>query len=264
MKKIINFFKNLELNVWLFLIAVVLGVILFYQRASINNLKADRETAKQNQYALKDTIKITKDRLGNAVYEKGLLVSDKKHLAELSQQLKQEIDELNGRIVILTSIGAIIIHDTMYTTNQIYTLPDGSKSLSWQFENIYSEENYRRLAGKTNFYLDTMNMTVKDKGTTITEDLIHMNIITGINKNDKGLYNIFVKTDYPGMKFDKIEGAALDQKMFMKQEESNIVFGPAVFVGYGLNPVNKTLGPQVSVGFALTYNLNKSIKKIFK
>jgi hypothetical protein len=95
----------------------------------------------------------------------------------------------------------------------------------------------------------------------INSNEIGMSFITGI-KDGKDHYEIFIKSDYPGLTVTDIQGSILDKKM-IQSNESAVVFGPSIGYGAVLSP-NGTFGHGFTVGFNATYNLNRHIKKLFK
>jgi hypothetical protein len=88
-----------------------------------------------------------------------------------------------------------------------------------------------------------------------------MSFVTGLKKG-KDNYEIFIKSDYPGFNVTSIDGAIIDKSMIQSNESSWVV-GPNVGYSAIFLP-NGQFGHGISVGFGLTFNMNKKIKKLFR
>ena len=163
----------------------------------------------------------------------------------------------------ISNVKATVITDTVFIENEINTdTKTNLNSLSWEYYKAYNENNSRFIKGQSRFMIDTSDLTIIDKGTIISEDKMNISLTTGLNELDES-FQIFVKTDYPGITFSNIDGAILDKKRFMKQTQPSWIFGPSVYVGLGVDPLNRTAGPQVGIGLSATFNLNKVFNNIF-
>ena len=259
--KIMKFdYKKLKLN-QILIIGFVVVLLLFLRQCSVTDgLKDDLLVAGQNEKALNDSVKATTNKLGEQVFLKNTLIADGKKLKELNAELYKEVKNLKGDVKIITTANTEIKSDPIYLTNTITKYADGIVDIRWKYDSLFSKGNYRKLAGISKIQYDSAN--VLDKGTTITQDEIGISVTTGLVKLD-GSYQIFVKSNYPGMSISDIQGSIIDKNM-IQSDESSWVFGPYFGVGVGVDPVNKTIGPNVSFGLGITYNLNKKIKRLFK
>jgi len=259
--KIMKFdYKKLKLN-QILIIGFVVMLLLFLRQCSVTNgLKDDLLVAGQNEKALNDSVKATTNKLGEQVFLKNTFIADGKKLKELNAELYKEVKNLKGDVKIITTANTEIKSDPIYLTNTITKYADGIVDIRWKYDSLFSKGNYRKLAGISKIQYDSAN--VLDKGTTITQDEIGISVTTGLVKLD-GSYQIFVKSNYPGMSISDIQGSIIDKNM-IQSDESSWVFGPYFGVGVGVDPVNKTVGPNVSFGLGITYNLNKKIKRLFK
>ena len=243
------------------MIGFVVVLLLFLRQCSVTDgLKDDLLVAGQNEKALNDSVKATTNKLGEQVFLKNTFIADGKKLKELNAELYKEVKNLKGDVKIITTANTEIKSDPIYLTNTITKYADGIVDIRWKYDSLFSKGNYRKLAGISKIQYDSAN--VLDKGTTITQDEIGISVTTGLVKLD-GSYQIFVKSNYPGMSISDIQGSIIDKNM-IQSDESSWVFGPYFGVGVGVDPVNKTIGPNVSFGLGITYNLNKKIKRLFK
>jgi hypothetical protein len=252
--------KKIKLNHAL-MIGLVVMILLFLRQCSVtDSLKDELMVSTQNQKALNDSVRITTNKLGEQVFLKNTLIAEGNQLKELNRDLYDEVKNLKGDVMMISTAAASIKSYPVYITNTIKEYPDGMIDISWKYDTIFSKGNSRRLAGISRIQYDSTK--VLDKGTIIKTDEISMSITTGLLKlNDS--YQIFVKSNYPGMTFTDIQGSIIDKRM-IQSDESSWVFGPYVGVGMGVDPLNRTIGPNVSIGVGLTYNLNKKIKRLFK
>lgn len=253
------------------LIGRILFILVFILLSSYllncnRQLKDELAIKTQNERALSDSVRTLKNSLGEEVKTKSVLIADQKRLKDLNRSLFEDVKRLEGKVItIQTSTGKInnVKDKPIVVNNTITKYPDGTNELSWKLDTVFSEGNSRTLAAKTSFQIDSCGIV--DKGTKIIEDGLSVKITTGLVKlNDT--YQVQVTTSYPGMKFTQIDGAILDPDLFKKSEESDIVFGPSISVGYsvGWDQIRSgpSVGPAVNVGFSATFNLNKYAKKI--
>jgi hypothetical protein len=253
-------YKKLKLN-HILMVGFVIMLLLFLRQCSVTDgLKDELMIAGQNEKALHDSVRVTTNKLSQEVFLKNTFIADGKKLKELNAELYKEVKNLKGDVKMITTANAGIKSEPIYLTNTITKYADGVVDIGWEYDTIFSKGNYRRLTGISKIQYDSTN--VLDKGTTITNDEIGISVTTGLVKLD-GSYQIFVKSNYPGMSISDIQGSILDKDM-IQSDESSWVFGPYIGVGLGVDPMNRTVGPNVSIGLGITYNLNKKIKRLFK
>jgi hypothetical protein len=259
-----NFIKNIRLTEILAIGFVVFFLLFLQQCNRSSELKQDLRIAGQNQLALNDSIRTIKNKWGEEISLKNVLVGNQKELRDLNANLAEELKRLKGDVLYVQRMVGKIKSDTVYLTNTITEYPDGTKRLSWEHDTAFNQFNGRSLAGYSQFAIDTITGRIIDKGTVITKDEIRLKLTTGLTELDDS-YQIFVKTDYPGLTFDQLDGAIVDKKKFAgSSNESSWVVGPYFGIGGGFDPMNRTFGPNISVGFGVTYNLNKQVKRLFK
>jgi hypothetical protein len=246
-------------------IGFVVFFLLFLQQCNqTSKLKSDLKIAAQNQLALDDSIRIIRNKWGEEITIKNVLIGNQRELKELNLSLVEELKRLKGDVIFLQRMVSKIKSDTVWVTNTVTEYPDGMKRLSWDYDTTYNENNGRSLGGYSQFQIDLANGRIIDRGTVITKDEIRLKLTTGLTELDDS-YQIFVKSDYPGLTINQLDGAIVDKKKFNSESnESSWVVGPQFGVGLGYSPNTRTIGPNVSVGIGITYNLNKEIKRIFK
>lgn len=243
--------------------AIAVLIFLFSAKSCSNrNLKSELETAKKNLAALQDTIEETQNRLGQVQYEKSVLVTSKKGLEDLNAELAEEVKAQKGKVAYLQSVvarfstpspGPITVVPVPSTdknpcdTTVTYDFP-------WDFSQRFDPNNYRSLRGNTRVTI-SMGQIVSSNAEVLEDDL-GFNLVTGLEKR-KDHYEIFIRSDYPGFKPSKIDGAVIPQDdLYPKTEERKWSVGPSFNAGIGVAPWPT---PQpviyIGVGFGLNYSI---------
>jgi hypothetical protein len=244
-------------------IGFVIILLLFLQQCGKNSsLEEKAKIDHQNWIASVDSVRVIKNRLGEEISVKNSFIASEKELKALNEKLYNDVKKLEGKVITAQSSTVNVVHDVITVTNEVKKYPDGTNELKWKFDTTYTEDNGRSIAGFSRFMIDSTGK-ILDRGTTISRDEIRIKILTGVTELDDS-FQIFVKTDYPNLKVEKMDGAILDKKRFMMNNESRWVIGPYAGVGIGYNTFSRTITPNYSIGFGVTFNLNKQIKRIFR
>ena len=250
-------------DILLLSIVAILCLLLFRQCDSNLDLNSQLSIQNSNLDALKDSVRLQKNKAGEDTYVIKTLLADKGSLENLNKDLKDELDKQKGKVVFVEKVVTKTKVDTHYVNNYVTLYGKGKYSLDWKYDSTFSENNYRKFSGKSFFYLDTNTNKIIPGSTRIDNDEFGFSLVTGLREKDKSL-EIFVTPKYPGMKITKIEGAVIDpyksdvlKKMFPNKKFS---LGPYVGVGigagYGLNGT-PIAGPVFNVGVGLQYSLIK-------
>jgi hypothetical protein len=219
---------------------LLLIAITLFQCDGNRSLKTDLETAKTNITALQDTVTTSKNRIGQLQYERATLITSERGLKDLNADLAKEVDAQRGKIAQLNRIISIIstpkpgpIGGTGASSGDPCD-SIGYYTAEWTSEQRFDENNFRALSATT-------QITVKKKAvqtvqTEITRDDIGFDLITGLEKREGG-YEIFVRSNYPGFRPTKIEGAFIPQNdLFPQQKKKNISVGVGPQIGLGMTP----------------------------
>jgi hypothetical protein len=224
-------------------------------------LQVDR----QNEFAMKDTLRVIKNALGEEIYLKGVLVADKSNLASMNASLGKELTKLEGDVQYLSnSVATIGSKSPIIIKDTIKQYENGDYNIEWKYKNKFDSINSRSLEGDSKFSIDTTGGIVRitSKGTTISKDEIRIKLTTGLTKIDS-TYRIFVKTDYPGFVLDSLEGAVLNKEMFFKPKKPMIVWGPSATVGIGMTALSPIPSPALTIGFGAMVDMNQLIDRVF-
>lgn len=256
---------KVNLNTIFVVTIAILAFLLLKQCNNVQDLKLENKVGVQNIIALNDSIRIVKNKWDEEITLKNTYITSGKELENINKNLSDKIKKLEGDVLYASNIISSIKTDTIFIENEVIRYPDGTNQLSWSYNKDYGNGNSRFLDGNSRFSIDLSDsaFSILDKGTSITRDITNLSILTGLTELDES-YQIFVKTDYPGITFSNIEGAILDKKRFLKQTQPNWIFGPSIYIGVGVDPKNATAGPQIGLGISATFNLNKYLNNIFK
>ena len=243
------------------LITLVIFLYLFIRSCNSNDSQIN--TLKQNVFTLNDSLRSYKDDNGELVYEKGALISENSNLNELNADLSKEIKYLKDNPLVVIKTVVKIVHDTVYvdikpTDTGKWVGNSFTKNFEWELNNIYSTSNYRILEGNFDVYVDSL-FNLSTSKMKIIKDELSMTLSTGITENRDGLLEIYVKSDYPGFKPSKLDGALIDPKDsdVLKKYFPPKKWGIGVYGGYGvsLNPVTLLPATGVQIGIGLQYNI---------
>lgn len=244
-------------------VIAILLLLLFRQCSSNADLKSQMFIQNSNLDALKDTVRLQKNRAGEDTYVIKSLLSDKKSLAKLNADLKKELDKQKGKVIFIDRIVTQTVVDTQYINNYLTVYGNNEFSLDWKYDSIFSPDNYRRLSGNSFFTMDTINSKVIPGKTRINEDVFGFSLVTGLREKGKSL-EIFVTPKYPGMTINKIEGAVIDpaksdvlKKMFpVKKFSAGPYVGIGLGAGYGVNG-KPIMGAMFNIGVGIQYSIIK-------
>jgi hypothetical protein len=241
----------------------ILILLLFKQCDSNSDLKSKLDIQNANLDALKDSVRVQKNKAGEETYVIKTLLTDKNSLAQLNKGLKEELDKQKGKVIFIDRVVTETVVDTHYVDNYLTSYGNNKFSLDWKYDSIFSPNNYRKFSGNSFFTVDTINNKVIPGSTRINQDELGFSFVTGLREKDKAL-EIFVTPKYPGMKITKIEGAIIDpaksdvlKKMFPdKKFSAGPYVGVGIGSGYGLNGQPVT-GAFFNIGVGIQYSIIK-------
>lgn len=246
---------NKQRNI-LVIITIIMCVLLLFTVRSCNKLKTDLNISNQNILSLSDSVRITKNKVGDLEYSKGIIVSKKRDLENLNANLANELKKEKGKIYELNSYILSIKNkegDTIYVNSTVVKYANGEYGLDWVYDTIYDTKNSRYISGISKFKL--IDSTIINSKTLITRDEIKFNLVTGLReKND--LIEIFVRSDYPGFEALEVDGAIIDPKdnpiikKFTVERKWHV--GPYIGIGF-----NSNLKPSVQIGVGIQYMIFK-------
>lgn len=242
---------------------IFIVIVIFLVSWGINkylNLKTDLRVAQQNESALKDSIRVTKNKVGDLEYSKQILVAKNANdLKRLNGELADLAKDFTGKIHELSNVVAKIKNNTIITNNTtMVNLPDNTSGFKWEYSKIFDSENSRNLAGITKFKYDSINNFITPLETVITTDEINFNLTQGLRTTKDGKIEMFASSRYPNFSAIDINSVIIDPsthpvlKKFTKQRKLHL----SVYGGYGATADFKNntviLGPQIGGGISYT------------
>ena len=105
------------------------------------------------------------------------------------------MNNLKGKVLYISKINASVKTDTIFINNQVDVDTSGINRLTWEYYKAYNENNNRSIKGFSEFLVDT-NLSIIDKGTTISEDIMNISITTGLDELDESPIYIIYKIIY--------------------------------------------------------------------
>lgn len=228
-----------------------------------SDLKTKLNISEQNIKALNDSVRVSKNKVGDLEFSKNILVSEKSDLKNLNGDLKKELDKEKGKVFELTTMIISIKkkpNDTIRVPTNILIYPDGSNGLSWTYDKEYDKLNSRHIAGVSKFKIDTTTFKITPLETLLTKDEINFNIVQGLREKD-GNIEMFVRSDYPDFSVKDLNTVIIDPKTnpILKKFTTQKRFGFGPYIGYGvyINNFNGTIGLGANIGLGIHYDLFK-------
>lgn len=248
--------KKGSVSIILFLVALLLGAAVFgyYQYDKVKGLEFQDAIKENNIKALNDTVRVEKNEIGQLQYTKQSLIADKNNLSSLNKKLGDEVKNQKGEIIFLSSTVAKLRGDTnKVVVHEIEKISDSEYVISGSMENIYDTLNYRSVKFKSKIRVDS-NRNVTVLNSKMEKDDFSFNVITGLKEENNNL-RIFVRSDYPGLVFSKIDGALIDPRKSktIKSFFPDKKWGLGFQTGVGLGICNQVT-PCVFVGIGVSYN----------
>lgn len=238
------------------LLAVIVILILLYlkQCQSARDLKNENSIYMNNLEALKDTVRIEKNRAGQIEFSKQALISRNGDLEKLNKKLADEVKNAKGKVIYVQSASGTINNtqvEPQIITNTVKVYDKSTTVVGTHIDTTFDDNNYRKLSLET--IVKTDSGKIISSTSQVKKDEIAFNIITGL-KEEKGKIRIFIRSDYPGLSFSKIDGSLVDphksetlKKMFPPKR-----FGAGFMIGYGLT---QNMTPSFFVGAGIQYNI---------
>ena len=206
-----------------------------------------------NLAALKDTVRIEKDKSGEVEYTKAALITENSSLKDLNKNLSDQVKKQKGKVIYIESTDGNIGKDTSKPIiGQVKEINDTTYAISDSLNIRYDSNNYKKLLVITTISIDK-NRNVKILKTDIENDNIGFNIVTGLQE-EKGQLRIFIRSDYPNLSFTKIDGSLIDPKKseVIKSFFPRKKWGIGIQGGIGVTS-NFKAGAYIGVG--VQYNL---------
>jgi len=244
----------MKTNIFLIVVIIILIILGLRECNKNKELQISQEIFTSNLDALRDTVRVERNKEGQIEYTKQSFIAKSEELEKWNKELAAQVKKEKGKVIYIQQASAQIdgaIPSDHVITNTIKVFDNETTSIGTDFDTTYTPDNYRKLSIETTLKLDSSK--VKSATTKITKDAIAFNIVTGL-KEEGGKLRIMLRSDYPGLSFSKIDGALVDphksevlKKMFPPKK-----FGMGPVIGYGLT---QDMKPGFYVGVGVQYNI---------
>lgn len=230
------------------LISIVIILIILLLNDCASDAKKDKIN-EQNIFALNDSVRKVKNKVGELEYQKGILITDKKHLEELNADLAKELEKEKGNVKIITKEVIKFVHDTIFIKDTVYPEGNGIYKVAWKYDTVAGPQDYVYINGSSRIKVDTTGniVSVTSLGTKIYPYL-STSVVRTISK-EKGKLVMNTRFGNPWFQTAQMDGAVLDDfKEFQKYKRFGV--GPQIGVGFGSN-----LDLVIYIGLGIHYDI---------
>lgn len=238
-----------------YLIIGVLIIIIAVMSKCNSDLKEESFIAQNNLKVSNDSLIVIKNKYGQEITERGVLISDMKGLKELNKKLYDEVKKLEKGTGIKTQVliktETKIVHDTTYLQSDITALNDSLYEIDFSYDTTYTGTNSRAIKGIATIglvHLDSSKYNlVKQSSFKLTKDEMNIDATLAIGQKD-GELKVWLESDYPGFSTESVDAVTLDPEIHPELRQLNnkkFTVGPYLGIGIGQN---FTLSPSIGVG----------------
>lgn len=224
----------------LFLIALGSIVYISILTTKIKKQEIEIATSEQNMKSLTDSVRVSKNKMGELEYSKNILIGDIAVLKKYNLELTKKIKDYKGEIHELTNY--TIQLEANQKTNiptEVINYDDFRYGLKWVVDTVYNKNNSRHLSGESIFDINfnTQSITITPIKTNIYSDITNISVVQGI-RDKGGNLEVFVSSDHPNFKINELNTIIINPddhfaKRFSKTKSKR--FGLGLQAGYGYN-----------------------------
>jgi hypothetical protein len=240
---------------------LIMGIIILVLFFALTFKQCQLDSKSKSLIIMNDSVKVLKNKAGELYASNNAYVITSDDLKKVNKELYDENAKLKRQkpLVVIQTIPKIEYRDTTLTTFiSSYFDKDKNKvfNLTWNKDTVYSKSNSFKLKGSTFVKVDPI-LNVVAYGSKIDSLDISMKLFLSVIENAKtNKLEIIARTDFPGVKFNELEGYVIDPQKIksIKEVIPKKRWGLGVYGGFGFsgNTSSMEIGP--SVGVALTYD----------
>ena len=247
----------------------VVGVITLFAFGQCNSKQdeiAKRTKADQNLVAMNDTAKFYKDKYGNSVTEKSVLILSEKELKKQNGDLYNEVQKQKGNVISLNNTILQLKQDTADLRGklkngkgEVVVIDSTHFKVNWSMDYIWDDKNFDKYQGTTLLSVSSKNpLNLKHDKTELTGRQSQIDLTFGEKVVD-GKYKVFIQSAYPGLTQKSLEGVFIDPntnkdiKKLMKKQHWFTGFSVGISVTPGYDLLGNKFG--ITVGPSLTWNM---------
>jgi hypothetical protein len=230
-----------QIDLRLVLLFVIIGLIFILAQECNRNVDLNNTLTNLNNNvnALRDTISVSKNEIGKIQYEKSILVSSETGLRDLNSRLYREMQNTKSQVAQLIEVVSNLSTPPPPPTPGVGTTvgepcdtAGGAFTVVWDGSQTFDSLNYRKLRTKT--MIGVKKGVITGNLVEVLEDNVNFNLITKLEKR-KDHYEIVVRSDYPGFKPSKIDGAIIPRSdLFPPEKRKNFSVGIGPQIGWGI------------------------------
>lgn len=264
--KIWNFLKSK-----VFIILVIVGLIIFsiIQCSRIREFKRQDIIDKQNQIALKDSLKFERKKTGELNVSIAGYIASEKELKELNEDLWKRIKAQDGKILSLNYVIIQLKQDSATlkkylvekdkVIERLTKIDSATYAAPWSLTYKYDKNNFDIFTGKT--YIGVLNkdpLELAHIDTELIQRLTQIDLSWG-QKIENKMLRVFIESAYPGFTVEQMSGVLIDPntndllKKITKKKHWFTGFGVGPNISAGWNILQAK--PAVIVGAGLHYNI---------
>lgn len=265
-----NIFKVLKSKTFAYVIVGVFALITFDTCQSKQDLIAEKTKLEQNLVAANDTAKFYKNKNGELITEKSVLILSVKELKKENRDLYDKVKDQKGSIISLNTVILKLKQDTTELREKLRRIPtsdptkvnDSTWVVNWNLEYKWDATNYDNYIGRTTVGLrgnvPLNSIKILDKGSELLQRNSNIDLTFGEKVVD-GKYKVYIVTKYPGLSAKSLEGVLIDPntnndiKKLIKKRHWFTGFSVGVGVLPGYNILNGKFG--LVVGPTLNWNI---------
>ena len=230
------------------LIALIFGSQQCTQNKKLKKEAAIKEQVMQQNYrALVDTLRETKNKLGQIEYNQAAFVANMNELKTLNRVLYDKIEKVKGDVINFIAAGVTVKSDTLKLSNDLVKIDNETYGL--KFKNTFAEPGFSNsLVGMSTFKL--RDLTVFPGMTTISENTFKIDLEMGA-KVVNNQYELFATCPSSRVKINYLNGV-VKKDMIIPPSPRVKKFHVGPYIGIGIDQTFKFV-PQIGIG--LNYSL---------
>ena len=204
-------------------IAIIIIMFLAGQCRRNTDLARENQIHEQNLAAADSTINEYVNKEGTYTAEKAVWILTEKQLKEQNRDLYDRVKAQGGKIISLNRTvlqlkqDTAILHDSIryliVESEKPEYLGKGEWKLPWKLSYDWAQNNFQsdfdKFSGHTWIKVDTASGKILDHETLFDERLSRIDLEFGEKVVD-GKYNVFVRSKYPGLTTESLEGYFID------------------------------------------------------
>jgi cell division protein FtsB len=262
-----------RLVIILIILLLLLSGGIYYLYNEVGNLETELVVKQQNNTALRDSVRVSKNKLDDLEYSKSILVLEKKDLETNNKGLYHELKKEKGRVSALASTNIKLKGKVAELESGVEYIPptgtdaDSTYRINWGIHRKFDEFNSRKISGYSTFKLDKTTYLLSDVSSHLLVDEVNFKIVQGLREVD-GVVELFARSNYGGFGVTEVNSVIIDPNTnpilskFTKKKTTRV--GLSLYTGYGLTYNFKTQetldGYQIGGGIYWRPDLSKLFK----